>query len=854
MRIRNMALATAGLGLALMAGCSDDDPVVEPPIEGGIEIEGVSAPVSVRIDEFGVPHIRCAVETDCVAGLGYLHARDRFIQMEVRRSFVRGRLSEIVNFPGVVELDKGSRELYSTRDGRPIEEAALEFASERTMALMEAYANGVNAWLGDVREGRNGARWHDELNFALIVKDAIRPWEPEDSLASVVALVDSLTNSYGSEVRVGDALAAMPSDVFDDAVRARPFSTSVILPEYTAPDTKDNALAAGGDTSALADLIHRARRPLARAAALWDASGAIINRSPDRGSNNWVVGPERSASGNALLTNDPHLAHTNPATWYLAYMESTDGTMRVSGVTFAGLPWVLLGQSEHLAWGATTTYFDQADVYIETLSEDGEGVIFNGEVVPFETRVFTFEAASEGTVTHTARYVPHHGVVLGYDAEEGTAVTLRWTGQDLSTDVNFLTELMDATSVEEAREAARGITTLGQNWIFIDRDGNSGWFPYNRLPIRDNITSATNPGWPLDGRGDHEWIGTIPLEALPQAYNRAAGYLATANNPMTDALVDGDPTNDGYPVLQTDTADGFRHERIVDMIEASDEHTPETLLAIVGDTYSLPGFYLVPELLDGDLSGLSDDAAYLRDALDDWGFTCPTGLDSDNPSTANANDDARESLGCLAFHAIYYELLELAIYDDFDFFGWPMAYNGNLLFHLLVQPEILSGYNWWDNPATEDVTEQRDDIVAEAFEAAVTAITTRIGADRDRWQWGRTHTVTLLADLFPEFGITTYNNGPRAVMGGLQTVNVANPNLSTGQYATRNGASMRLNCEGAEAMTCTIQIPGGQVHFRSSPNYDDLFAKWLVNEPIPLRFTHDGIDGGEQVFFVSPGN
>lgn len=834
--------------LPALSACDDDGTSPDADTGGSddIQIEGLTEPVSVDFDDMGVPQLRCATATDCAAALGYLHARDRFIQMEVRRSLVRGQLHQLVPLGDVAALDQVNRTLYLTRDGTPIEEAALESASEETLALFEAYSRGVNVWIGEAfgPEGDPNLQM-DEFKFPLVESGNIREWTPEDSIASVVALVDSLTNSSDSELTLGELAADFSADsIFDDLYKPRPISDSIILDDFIGVTSAPLSAAVGGEASVSEqrEALSRGRSALAEAAARLRANASAMGRIDGRGSNNWVIGPDLTASGNAILTNDPHLSLSNPAIWYLAEMQAEDGSMNVQGVTFAGVPWVLLGQNNDLAWGATTTYFDQADVYIETLTEDGNGVVFNGQDVDFIRRDNTVTV--DGTeIPGESLIVPHHGPVISIDEEEGVAYSLRWTGQDLATDVNFLTLVMNAASVEEARDAAEVITTLGQNWVFIDTQGNIGWFPYNRLPIRDNIDSNTNPQLPLPGDGDYEWIGFLEYEDLPQAFNPEQGYLATANGDMTGALYDGDPTNDGIPVLQTDTADGIRQQRIEELIEATDEHTLETSLAIVGDNYSLLGEILTPEVLsaidDAEVE-LSAEASAVDQMLRDWDYECITGLAGDDPE-GDASADAGEvasAQGCLAFHLVLYELRKEVFDDELVAAGAPQRAQWSALYSLVLEDGRLERTDWFDDVTTEEVTEEFIDLVLRAYESAYAWMEENIGDDESDWLWGRVHRLSLLADLFGEFGVMQYDNGFYARDGGLFTVQVANPSGSIEEnFDVRAGASMRLNCEGLpEGMSCSIQLPGGQVHFRDSPYYDSFLPLWLSNEPTDFPF------------------
>ena len=832
-----LAFALGAMAFSGLTACKDDDgkdPDPSTPNEQ-IVLEGLSGPVTVDFDADAVPHIRCETSNDCVMALGYLHARDRYIQMEVRRSFVRGRLHRLL--PSVLDLvapvDQANRLRFLTRDAQPIEVAALENASEETIAMFEAYSAGVNTWLDAALE--SGERvFSDEFYYALISRDNILEWTKEDSLATVVALVDSLTNSADAEIRNGRGMDLYGPDLFANLIFSRPVSDTITLFDDASPKSAPVASALP-NVSGYADVLSRAGDVLG-------VRDRLFGEPVDRGSNNWAVGPTRSASGNSLLSDDPHLGHTNPATWYIVEMEAADDSLHVAGVTFAGLPWVILGQNEDIAWGATTTYFDQADVYLETLNDDCDAVIFNGEEVPmlpYDNTVAIRDKSSE----KMEWVVPHHGPVLSIDCDNKTAVSFRWTGQDLSTDVNFLTELSRASTVEEARQALLQVTTLGQNWVIIDTQGNFGWYPYNRLPVRDTSVADYHPALPFPGDGTAEWIDTIPYDELPQLTNPADGYIATANNDMTGALYDGIATTERLR-FQSSAADGLREERIKTLLSSTTDHTVETMLETVGDTYMALSEYIIPGL--EEIIGEQDpaevpSAAAVMDILSAWDGTCPTGLATSDPE-GEASSDAAErdaARGCLVMHRMVRDL-RVAIFGDeiAAAGGTDLATLAALTDLLTRNPRLDLTVNWWDDVSTADVEETASVIVDAAAEEALTWIESKLGADQENWLWGRLHRLTLTADLFPDFGITDYNNGSYAFPGGISTVNVAAPSQSPDDgFDGTHGASMRLTCEGLpEGMKCSIQLPGGQRHFRDSPYYANFLERWLTNTTTPLLF------------------
>lgn len=862
-------LATFSACALAFAACSDDDPsdpvtdagdtsaevgadtavdadVGPDAVEDSFAISGLSAPVDVWLDELGIPHISCQTDADCVAALGYMHARDRFAQMDIRRRVTTGRLHQLVG-ELAVDIDVTNRNLYSTPDGRPAEEALLEGASADTMALLEAYSRGVNAWLDDQANQRNGASLQDEYGFALVNVDTIPPWEPSDCLATVLALINSLTNDSDRELALGAAYGAAPDDMANDLYGVTPAIESVIHPGYEFPKSGPLLPSPAVAPEAIARL--RDARPALEAARDRVIAANILRPfdiDGDRGSNNWVLAPEMTADGVGLLSNDPHLGLSNPAVWYYAHIDSkTNGTgsYHAAGQSFAGMPWIVIGQNEDIAWGATNSTLDQSDVYIESVTDDGNAVMIGGERVPIVEVDYALDPFDADALTRSLFFVPGHGPLLELDRENRTGVSLAWTGNRVTTDGNFLTEMMRASTVDEARTACRQITTIGQNWVVVDTAGSIGWFPYNHVPTRPWASMELPSFLPLPGDGQAEWGDWVPYEDLPQLYNPESGYIATANNDMTGSLSDGDPFNDGSTPMQVYAAAGYRHARIVELIEAdAGDHSPETMQAIVGDTFSAFGRDIVPALLDIVAEVEFDGAgADLVDALTAWDFECPTGLAGPRPDSQYSDDEveAASSIGCSAFHVLVGRLMAAVFTDEIQDSGATLGADVEALVRLILRPDSLHLRGaWWDDITTDDVEETDVDIVTAAIDESGAWLADRLGDSPSDWRWGRIHTTTLRADLFDSFGVGTYNNGEWANDGGMYTVDVASPrSVINNDYTHGSGASTRWVCRAPESgVRCSVQLPGGQRHFRDSPNYEDALQRWLRNEPTELEF------------------
>ncbi len=825
----------------------------------GVNIPELSAEVAATYDEHGLLHLACASDDDCYAALGYFHAANRFFFMDFVRSSVRGRLGSLVKAGAtVLQRDFDNRRFFSTRDGEPLEERLVSDASPEVQGYLQAYARGVNAWLGDMREGRNGATLTTEYDFALIEKAGIREWEPADSAAVGLYVLHDLSNKAPAEIARAELTPFVDPALAPDLFSARPVFAAFTLPSAelaAAPPSPSPAPTPWQlPNASRSALLAQARAGLAHL-----GSGNESRRPGESGSNNWVLAPGRTTSGNALLADDPHLALTNPAIWFPVEIDAKsagEGQFHVAGSTFPGLPAVMIGHNESLAWGVTTANWDLSDVYVEELSQDGSSVLFNGQEVAIIEKEVMFDDASTGMkVAQTLRWVPHHGPIVAEDAAAGTALSVRWNLHDSGTDLDGFFALARANSTSEAKDAVALMVAASQNFVVADLNGDIAWYPYSRVPLRPWASNALPPWLPLPGDGSAEWAGYVPLEQLPQAENPAAGAIATANQDLTGASADGDLLNDGQLALQAITrAEGTRNRRILDQLEAgADAHTFETMTALQGDSYSLYGSVVVPAVLEA-MQGqtLTSQEQQLVDALTDWKFSCPTGVDGHDPENspdASSSSETAESIGCTAFHVTLFALTEAALGDEIAAASAlapePLAISDRADIHLLVRalkaPNTLSsGELLWDNVTTPNNSETRSDVIRYAVTLAAASLAAT-GEPND-WRWGRLHTLSLRS-IYDSFGIGTYNDGPYAAAGGLYTVNVANPQRELPDVGDpwdlsfAAGASVRFVVElGPDRPRMKYQLPGGADLHRESPFYNNLLPAWLDNEPIDFAF------------------
>ena len=866
----------AVLGMAPLMGCTESKQAdLEWPPDA-----------TAYFDEYGILSADCATDEDCAMVLGYYHAADRFVQMDFFRRLATGRLAgfldkNIAQALGVGELSASFRALFSTRQGLPLEQVLVEQASPKTSALLEAYSAGVNQWIADLRNGQNDALFPREFTDQLFVygPDSIPEWTPQDSLSTVLVLVELLTNKEDLQIAAAVARDAIDNDAkFSDLWSMRPIFDSAILPPDWAPQAPGDSSVTKG-VSSIDEDGSAPSKPLNSAPALQslhaklkrtEALRHLMPRSSWKkavGSNNWAIAPSLTAAGHTLIANDQHLSMSQPTTYYLAHLDAKTmgrGQVHAAGFTLAGLPWFIAGQNEDIVWTVTDGFMDLTDVYVEELTKDAQGnptgVMFQGEPVPFTRVPFTVTFVNGDTQEHELRFVPHHGPVREIDVDNNVAITLRWAGNDMTTDGNYLTELSMAASVDEARAALENITAVGANQVVADTEGNIGWFPYARVPRRTwatNLDGAAPPWLPLDGAGDYEWTEYFSYSELPQLLNPEQGFVATANNDMTGALADGDPTTlpsgATHPPYQADVSPGYRHARIVNVIEEGGAtHDRDTMHRIQHDSYSSLGRDMVPEIVkiaEDEQTDLSPEAESVLRALKAWNLSCPTGVDgpySDPGSSPLTSDlvELQEASGCAAFHATLLKLCELIHEDDGDL----VASTGSdcpsfAAFYSIVDPsQLAAGDIYWDDAETPEV-EDKHQVMATALANVYDLLANErgLGADETKWAWGRLHGLTLRSNL-DTFLQPSYNNPPR---GQSRFANIGGHEIIASAYAEEDlgqefGVVYRIVCEVPQSgPICTVQLAGGQSAHIDSEHYEDLLFKYLEGEPIDLVFDID---------------
>ena len=784
-----------------------------PKTDGEITVEGLQETVNIYRDEMGVPHIFAANAADMFFAQGYVHAQDRFWQMEFWRHQGQGRLSEMLG-EETVEID---RFLRNVGFNRAAENHIAHYRENfpEYMEILEAYTDGVNAYIEENR---------DKLSFNMTLLNLVQgpweiePWEPIDSVSWGVAMAWDLKGSGGifSEQDMVLLYSELGEDVTRELLPFYPYDKRpVIAPsEYLVNDFAQNGNEPAFEFQTGAVDWSKINVDFIGQPPPWQSSAADIGNI---GSNSWVIRGEKTDTGLPYLADDPHLGIQLPSIWYEVGLHSPGWD--VTGFSFAGVPGVVIGHNDRIAWGFTNVGGDVQDLYIEKINPSNPlQYEFEGEWLDMEVieEVIKIKGAEDEILEVRQT---HHGPILNEVADGFEDVlALKWTAYEPSHTFLSLIQLNQAQNYEEFYEAVRLFDVPSQNVIYADVEGNIAYQTPGLFPVRPSADGLSPvPGW----TGEHEWEGWIPYEELPSLLNPEPGYIVTANNSVND---------EDYPhQISLYFADGDRSQRIVDRLEKTLDQgstfSIEDIAEIQFDSYSVLAETYVP-LLTG-LSSADPDVQAAIERMRGWDY-----------------QETRDSVPAALFEIFFMELSEATLADEVgaadEFFPW----NSNpqrVFFHDLAdKPEA----RWWDNIHTSQV-ETREDILLLAVQEAVDYLTEHLGEDFNDWKWGNLHTTIFETPVLGQSGIAPIeallNRGPYASDGGSSIINALSWSWDDPAVV---GAlpSMRMivdlsNLEGSKTVHTTGQ--SGHVGHR---NYDDMIDLWLNGEYHTMLFGRNAVE------------
>ncbi|TFD04027.1 penicillin acylase family protein [Cryobacterium sp. TMT1-66-1] len=834
-----LVLVTAGLGVYTVTRSF-------PTLAGNVEITGLSSAVTVTRETYGIPQITAKTASDLFLAEGYVHAQDRFWEMDFRRHVTSGRLSELFG-----ESQIGTDTFVRTLGWRAVAEQEVALLDPVTLGYYQSYADGVNAYL-DTHQGADLS-----LEYAVLGLQnpgyEVEKWTPADSVAWLKAMAWDLRSNLDDEIdRALLSTTLTPTEVSqlhpDYPAAQHPTITgsqALTLPSAGAPRAAEPAPDSTDAPAALASVDSYAGALAELRAHLGSVPELLGPAGGEIGSNSWVVSGALTDTGKPLLANDPHLGPALPSVWYQVGLRcqsiTADCPFDVAGYSFSGMPGVIIGHNERIAWGFTNLGPDVADLYIEKVT--GDNYEFDGVAKPLLLRDEKISVAGGDDVKIEIRSTEHGPLLSGFDgtsyqriasdfpeatgltpapapaAEAGAEQTsyelsLQWTALTPGHTASAIFALNQATDWTSFRAAAALFEVPAQNLTYADVDGNIGYQAPGLIPIRASGNGTLPvPGW----TSQYGWTGYIPFDALPSTFNPPSGYIVTANNAATDP---------SYPYLLTADWDlGYRANQITarlqELIAAKTPMTAELMSEIQGDNYSAIAATLVPALQQVRLSG---DAAEAQKLLDGWDYQ----VDVDSAAAAYFN---------VIWRTLLHDIFTGKIDDGAALTGGDRAFS--VVTSLLDQPNSP----WWSNASYGTVGQES--MLRRVMTDAAAEAADLMGSNPQDWQWGSIHTLELTNQSFGKSGIAPlewlFNRGPYELAGGSAVVNAVGWDATQG-YQVDWVPSMRqvVSLENFDDSTW-INLTGASGH-AFHPNYTDQAPLWRDHETRPWLFTPAAIN------------
>jgi penicillin amidase len=766
-----------------------------PDYEGTLQVAGISTPVEIVRDNANVPHIFGESDEDVFFALGLAHAQDRLWQMTMLRRTAQGRLSELFG-ARTLPIDSLIRRL----DLYPLSRTSVQALDDQTQAALEAYSDGVNAWIGQVNAGARG-RGAPEM---WLFNHAIAPWQPADSVSIIKLMALQLSNHLEAEVlRARTSLILGNDDRLNDILPVAPGAGLAALPSYAAlfPDvpafTPNNRMA-------------------------FDPLSPVVPRDLAGASNAWAAGISRSATGSTLLANDPHLGLTAPSIWYLARLELESGG--VIGGTIPGVPVIMVGRSADLGWGITSSNLDDQDVYIEEVnpSDASQYRVPNGWA-NFETRESIVRIKDEPSITLQLQWtvngpvLPPNQFDLGTIRPPGHVTVLAWTalsGQD--TTMQAAMSLMRARSVEAGIAAAEDYVAPSQMLTLADRN-SVGLKLIGHVPNRraDNVTQGRMPHYGY--LPQNRWDGHRPFDTNPSWIDPVGGIVGNTNNKITDAP---------FPAHVSFTwSDSQRVNRWRLLMQAREVHTRDSFIEAQSDTVSYTARSILP-LIGADL----------------WftGEAAPAGTPEKLRQDALAllaewNGEMNEHLNEPLIYAAWMRALQDRLMRDE--LG-PLAREYTHVEPLFIERVYRNtdGAAAWCDVLQSAPSETCSDIARLALDDALVWITQKYGTNLQTLRWGDAHEATHDHPVLGTAPVLRWfvnirqstSGGDNTLMRG-RTSGIGDDPFMNVHAATYRGVYDFADPDSSVFITST----GQSGHFLSR-YYDDFGDLWRRGEYIPM--------------------
>jgi penicillin amidase len=787
-----------------------------PETSARLMVSGLKGQVEVLRDSFGVPHIYADNPEDLFAAQGYVHAQDRFFEMDFRRHLAAGRLSELFG-SSQFETDAYIR----TLGWRRVAEQELRLLAPSTVRYLDAYAAGVNAYLG----GRTAADL--SLEYSVLSLQGLRytpaAWTAVDSVAWLKVMAWDLGSNHIQETEraiitgklgAGRAANLFPRYPLEDDFAPIVRRGDVVGKTFDPTASRSSARPLPGGLSD--DQLRKATSALESAANISRAIPRVLGSGSlesETGSNSWAVAGSRTAGGKAILSNDPHLATSIPSPLAQVGLHCRTLTeacpFDVAGFSMASMPGVVIGKNTKIAWGLTTSHVDVQDLYLEDVR--GDTVRVGDSYVPLQViteevhvrgedqpRIIRIRSSQHGPLLSDVDQLLQQVSASRSPTTTEYAVALNWTALKPGRSMDAVLAIDQSQNFAEFREAAALLSAPSQNLLYADTDGNIGYQLSGAVPLRRKGNGMKpSPGWDPS----YDWNGGIPFAKLPYVYNPPSGFVIAANQQVI---------GNQYPYpLGSTFSYGWRSQEIIDRLREAPPLTLDSAEGIFYDDTIRFAADLVPILLKIKVP-------------DPWvveGQRTLVGWDySATPDSAAA----------AYFNVICHNIFKLTFRDELPEEDlWPTG--GDRWYAVLTILIKQVANPWWDDVRTPDKIETRDDILLAAMTNARKEITSLMARDTDQWQWGKIHKVRLQSPTLGKSGIkpveNLFNRGQYQVGGGPAVVNAMAFDVRRG-YAVTAAPAMRMLIDlGALDSSRWVNQSGTSGH-AFHRHYDDQTELW----------------------------
>ena len=754
------------------------------PYEGTISDLDVEDKVEVYFDDYGVPSVFASNDSDMFKAAGYIGARDRLFQMSFMKYAYKGQLSLVLNDSLFAE-DTFLRTLGFEK----IAKETLEKVPSSTLQHLEDTCFGINTYVQSL------SPQDYPLEFKLIGVEKLPIFEPLDIVALSTMMAWELQGGWDSELFFGAINEQLGSDYLNEIL---PFyndsfitiaSNDVLLKSY-----QDFA----SDTKKIREILKT------------DRDGY--------GSNAWVVSGSKTDTGFPLLANDPHLSYGQPPWWYEIRLKSDN--YNFGGYGLYGFPLPVIGHNDHIGWGFTNVMTDDMDFYVETLNEDKTQYMLDGiwKDLKIEQETISLKSGDKKTIIIRST---HRGPIVSDihpDAKgQSKAISFKWTEFDAFDETTALFMLAKATNWDEFSDASKLFGAPGQNWTYADKDGNIGWRPNSKIPIRLGAEQLI----PFDGStSKHDWTGYVPFDEMPYVYNPEKGYISNGNNKTID---------DDYPYyISRYWADPSRGEQIDRRLKVNSKLDVEDMKSILNEITSPFAQEYSTLFIKNYSEGFSEKGDEIYDILNGWDGV--ESIDSD---------------ATVVFHAIYIQLVQNLFQDELQSFGndsFDTFYSLKYIRSLAIRSIFDRNATLWVDNVLTSKKETLNDIVNQSFDDAHDFLTKNYGNPKEL-TWGDVHQVTYRHRLNGDPLVKRFINfstGPFPMAGSGMTPRAASYSVSD-PFDVRAGSSMRRVIDFANFDNGFSILPTCQSGVFKSPHYRDQTSLYNKGKFKPFKFSESVI-------------